>query len=814
MAGLIKKMADKTISISCAFEDSEGGLKKLVINAKEFDKVFSGVAKTAASINTFKFSALAQGLDSVGSTLKGAQALMNDLSNAYSVQIEAETKLGTIMKERMSATDETIQKIKDLCSAQQNLGVVGDEVQLAGAQQISTFLTTEKALSTLIPAMNNLVAQQKGYKATGADAASIGNLLGKAMQGQTSALRRVGISFTAAEEAAVKYGTEEQRAAALAKIITNNVGEMNAALAKTPAGQLKQVENALGDIKEQIGGVISSFTPYITGLNQFVLATENVVKLGAGIKTLGENFITFMTTVQGTTVAVKALNIALKATIAGAIISGLILIVSKVREMMSATKEAKASVDALTDANKAGADASAGARAQLTYHIASIENFKGSQKEEKDLVNELNSTYGEKIGYFKTLSEWYSALIKDSDAYCKQMQQEARAKRISERMAENSRKMDELLYNDDGSRKKYDTSRKEVMVATGEREYHYGVLGSTPKYEKTLADSEKDKAQKAYNNLLAENKRLAEQLAQNTSKITMPVVGSPTVPTIKTSTGNSSVASVADKEKEQSPQGSLAYLQEQMSDLEAKLKISVDQTEISQILETKSELQKQIDVRVKYFSNFDEIQKSIDKIELDPISLNVDTSKLSTALSMIPSKFRESAKIGNSLEKNMQGIGAAASAAASAFSGLGSSLELPALDVVGVIAQAIATMISGYATASAQSASMGPWAWAAFSLAGLAQLTAIVASVKNLTAFAEGGIVSGPTMALVGEYAGAKNNPEVIAPLNKLRQLIPDHGNGGLTLDHEISIDGNKLVILLKNATQTGAMSGRRSGII
>lgn len=42
----------------------------------------------------------------------------------------------------------------------------------------------------------------------------------------------------------------------------------------------------------------------------------------------------------------------------------------------------------------------------------------------------------------------------------------------------------------------------------------------------------------------------------------------------------------------------------------------------------------------------------------------------------------------------------------------------------------------------------------------------------SLPAFAEGGIVSGPTLGLVGEYPGAKTNPEVIAPLDKLRGML------------------------------------------
>ena len=37
---------------------------------------------------------------------------------------------------------------------------------------------------------------------------------------------------------------------------------------------------------------------------------------------------------------------------------------------------------------------------------------------------------------------------------------------------------------------------------------------------------------------------------------------------------------------------------------------------------------------------------------------------------------------------------------------------------------------------------------------------------------AEGGIISGPTMALMGEYSGVKSNPEVVAPLSKLKTMI------------------------------------------
>jgi hypothetical protein len=62
--------------------------------------------------------------------------------------------------------------------------------------------------------------------------------------------------------------------------------------------------------------------------------------------------------------------------------------------------------------------------------------------------------------------------------------------------------------------------------------------------------------------------------------------------------------------------------------------------------------------------------------------------------------------------------------------------------------------------------------------------------------FANGGIISGPTLGLMGEYPGAASNPEVVAPLDKLQSLIG--GGGGGTLEARIS--GNDLLILMNKA--------------
>ena len=60
----------------------------------------------------------------------------------------------------------------------------------------------------------------------------------------------------------------------------------------------------------------------------------------------------------------------------------------------------------------------------------------------------------------------------------------------------------------------------------------------------------------------------------------------------------------------------------------------------------------------------------------------------------------------------------------------------------------------------------------------------------NIPEFAEGGIVSGPTMAMVGEYSGAANNPEVIAPLDKLQSMM-----GGQAVQVTGKISGRDILL-------------------
>lgn len=186
---------------------------------------------------------------------KKAADKMREFTEANRAQQEAEAKLAQVMRNTMGASYDEIASIKELASAQQKLGVIGDEVQLAGAQELGTYLSKADSLKKLMPVMNDMLAQQYGLNASQEQATQIASMMGKVMDGQVGALSRYGYKFDEAQEKLLKYGTEEERVATLAEVIGQSVGGMNEALTNMPEGKLQQVANKMGDIKERVGAI-------------------------------------------------------------------------------------------------------------------------------------------------------------------------------------------------------------------------------------------------------------------------------------------------------------------------------------------------------------------------------------------------------------------------------------------------------------------------------------------------------------------------------------------------------------------------------
>ena len=271
-------MANKNVNILLTLKDkftpklkgTTAEIKKQKAQINASSKVLNQWGNTA---NT-KFKSVLKSAGKLSATIltlggaisvAGITSFAREAIEGFNAAQEAETKLEAVLKNVpsvMAKGANAATKAKDnlvaLTDKMEENGVVAGDVSVAGLQQLATFQLSEKTLSKLAPGMADLIAQQKGLNATQGDAVSIGNMIGKVMSGQTSALSRAGIIMTEYQEKVLKTGTEEERAATLAKVLEQNVGGVNEALAQTDAGKVAVAGNLIGRTSDLIGEKLMS----------------------------------------------------------------------------------------------------------------------------------------------------------------------------------------------------------------------------------------------------------------------------------------------------------------------------------------------------------------------------------------------------------------------------------------------------------------------------------------------------------------------------------------------------------------------------
>lgn len=806
-------MAGKsTISITFKLEGDGKGFKDLAKDAEGLKSVITSTVTEAEQLkgNVINFAALATGLNAAQRSFGQLQSAMSDLAGAYAVQEANETKLATVMRQRMGATDAEIESIKQLASEQQKIGVIGDEVQLAGAQQVATFLKEKSSIDTLLPAMNNLIAQQKGYNATSEDARNIGNLMGKVMQGQTAALTRVGITFTEAEEAALKYGTESEKAAVLAQVITNNVGQMNAELAKTESGKQQQLANRLSDIKEQIGGLVNGALPFVTIASQSLTAATSLTTLVGSFKTLipvvaastktfalstaafvKNKVATIAVAVAQKTVAAatkawaaiqKVLNIVLSANPIGLIIDaigllvgGLILAYNKCDGFREACNQlwaiikplAKAIMDGLVKALTWVID-----KAKIAVNWIKKILGLGGKKVEVDV--EVNTTQtGSSVdaitdkyaGYTppKTSTGGGSSSAASVPAAAESNgligQLEAKIadarKRLTEATSEAAiEAINKEIAAYESQLDQYHNLGKEVAEAVAD-----GVQDNGPVWKEDAANLRDISA-----NIDILNERLQTASVAEAAAINKEIaLWNEKADAIKN----------AGKEAEKVQLNIGSTLKDGWGNLK---QIGNSIEGITEALQGNGNAWQIVVGLIDGFIGLYEGVKAV-----------IGIIELLTAASAAHATTKGVEAGAETAEATVRGTTAATNAAASAAIIAANKLEAASWKELAA---------SEYMAAHAYIPFAGFGIAAGFTTAMLAMTAA-----AGIPALADGGIASGPTLALVGEYAGAKGNPEIIAPLDKLRGMIEPAAAGFIGGEVEFKIRGRELVGILSKET-------------
>ncbi|MFR6435868.1 phage tail tape measure protein [Porphyromonas sp.] len=336
-----------------------------------------------------------------------------------------------------------------------------------------------------------------------------------------------------------------------------------------------------------------------------------------------------------------------------------------------------------------------------------------------------------------------------------------------------------------------------------------------------------DKSYQALQNKLANlNKQRRDlQLAHASSTPTAPAANSPLAETLPTDTGG---AGSAEQQKIynlttiEGLQNNISRLQERMQRASLDEAVTM-QRKVNELQKLLKELQSAISVGASVdpssmgqkISGKAPSLKAVQGFDIKGVTEGAADQLYKATKRALERTAKLWTSFAKGVQSNLQGISSIMGTLGNIVSGNASSWLQWGANVLsaiaGVLPQLLALFTGNISVAASEAAKsqsgipiIGPIA----AVSAVASVVGALLSLPKPTAFAEGGIVSGPTYALVGEYPGATNNPEVIAPLNKLRSLIQepsrDNNMGG---EVTFRIEGRHLVGILNKESRLHRLS-------
>ena len=180
------------------------------------------------------------------------------------VKASSEARLGELQLAQAFATagkQLDIDALNRFADARERLTTDDNDAVLASARHLVTYGAEQRQIQELIPAVQDLAA------AKGIDLRSATDLVGKAFSGNAQMLSRYGIKISDATKNVLEHGSASQRTAELVKLLESRFAGSAETAAKTATGAWRQLQNAIGNLKESMGGIVDS---PIAGFLRFV----------------------------------------------------------------------------------------------------------------------------------------------------------------------------------------------------------------------------------------------------------------------------------------------------------------------------------------------------------------------------------------------------------------------------------------------------------------------------------------------------------------------------------------------------------------
>jgi hypothetical protein len=281
-----------------SLEGTAQGAKIAADNTRKMQNDLRAAAKSVTTLNnssklmaaSFNFNNIINSLSIFKNGIIQLGQEFLSLTTAAEKQARAEGQLqSTLQKFNISGT---IDEYKQWASALQSVTTYGDEEILSLANQAAQYTKNEKLTKQLTESALNLAA------ATGQNAKEAMNGLLRAVNGQNKALQTMGVYLSDSEKETLKTASSAEKLAIVVGKVKQQYAGFAEAMANTPEGAIKQIQNIIGDIKEKLGGVIAlPFVSYLKaiglGLNKILgltdEATQNFKISGNVINVIGKS---------------------------------------------------------------------------------------------------------------------------------------------------------------------------------------------------------------------------------------------------------------------------------------------------------------------------------------------------------------------------------------------------------------------------------------------------------------------------------------------------------------------------------------------
>lgn len=809
-AKLKEQVAELSHEVPVARDELANGLYQVISNGVPEDNWIAFLNKSArASVG---------GMADLGETVKVTSTIIKNYGLDWDAAGSIQDKIQLTAKNGVTSFEQLAQALPRVTSQASTLGVSIDELMatfstLTGVSGNTAEVSTQLAaiFTALIKPSSEAaeMAQQMGIQFDAAAIKAAGGMEQFLVSLDKSVKQYAASSGMLEQEIYGKlFGSAESLRALtpltgkLAEKFREDVADMkNSAgtidktfdiLSSTGAAKLQLINNKLGEYSDMLQSSIGNVLPYINVAAQMATGAAAAVSLSKSFNLLAVSSKLAKTvvamfspiievcsaTMRGAAVSATTLKLAIRSLmISTGVGVAIVALTEAINYLMNSSDDAAKSVDKLSEAEQKAkmthqqtAQQIASVRSEMMQNIAALKNFKGSKEQEKAMVQQMNTKYGEAMGYYSTVSQWYQALTANSKAYCNQMINEITIRNLANQAADLQQQRYDYTHDKNGKVKKFD-NRDKIGYIKGEG---LQILPGT---------SQKAEADKVVTNLYRQEqnikKRMEALVRQNQYISYKHTAGySATPPSFNASTGSGGNArgggntntgnTPVETEGKKALEGSIDWYEEKINEKQKELNATADKATARALNAEMEGLQRQlymlkVDIGIEEVPKLDVKAFTVNlKAQLDegmeamrqrlsdkPLVINTEVEAKARDYDHISSLFNidvsnfESVRTGladingisDSTANGMAVAGASCKMLGSALQQLGGD---SAAAKAGMVAAAIGQFVLSFAQAMS---TCKTWIdWLAFGISGTAQLTSIISTISQ---FATGGIVGG-----------------------------------------------------------------------